>query len=717
MGIVYRARQRTPSRIVALKMILPAQLNSPGAVDRFSTEAQAAAILDHEGILPIYAVGQHDGAPFYSMKFAEGGPLSVRLDRYRDKPNEAAALIAKLARAVAHAHQRGILHRDLKPGNVLFDLAGKPYISDFGLAKWLQRECDLTQTLAILGTPYYMAPEQAQDSRSVTAAADVYSLGAILYHLLSGHPPVAGDTPMEVLQRAAVEAPKRPSQSNSRIPRDLETICLKCLEKKPAARYHSAAALADDLDRFCTDRPILARPTGITSHCSRWIKRNPVIASLAACLIVLVVALVWLNETIRTEEKKPTRNPEAYALYKKGVEVSRRPSDAAGWEEAQHLFEQAIKLDPKFALAHAQLSRVHSMDYAYYSPSEVHKRVAKAEVEEALRLQPGLGEAHLALATYLSRVDHDYDAALKEYEIARQALPNDPYVFHGSAHARMRLGQYDKAIADYERATAIDPTNWNMWDALGNAYGAVRRYSADEHAKKRSLEVLGDVPPALRFNQEYSWAMSYFFLTGSFEKFDALFERTKLSRQDDPENLATLERFDTRLLERNFGDAEKTLATMTATILDLWSGARMTKTFLSGELALAQGDTVKARSFFEAELQFAQQEVREMPDSSTRHAQLGLIYSYLGRKEEAIAEGKHAVELMPLSKDAFDGTAPLLNLAQIYARVGEADKAIDLLDELMRTPNGPALNELQFWFWDPLREHPRFKQLIATYSK
>jgi len=236
MGIVYRARQRAPSRIVALKMILPVHLHSLGAIDRFRAEAEAAASLEHEGILPIYAVGEHDGAPFYSMKFAEGGMLSARIDNYRDKPRQAAALVAKLARAVAFAHEHGILHRDLKPGNVLFDSAGKAFVSDFGLAKWLQRECDLTQTLAILGTPYYMAPEQATDSRGVTAAADVYSLGAIFYHLLAGRPPIWGETPMEVLHRAAAEKPKSPRLTNSRISRDLETICLKCLEKEPGAR-------------------------------------------------------------------------------------------------------------------------------------------------------------------------------------------------------------------------------------------------------------------------------------------------------------------------------------------------------------------------------------------------------------------------------------------------------------------------------------------------
>ena len=260
MGIVYRARQRVPSRVVALKMILPAHADSPGAVSRFRAEAEAVASLDHEAILPIYAVGEHDGAPFYSMKFAEGGTLAARLSDYQNKPREVAALIAKLARAVAYAHEHGILHRDLKPANVLFDSAGKPYVSDFGLAKWLQRECDLTQTLAILGTPYYMAPEQARDSKAVTPAADVYSLGAILFHLLEGRPPVEGKTPMEVLQRASTQTPRL---TTGGVPRDLATICLKCLEKEPAARYASAIGagggsrtlLRGSSDRCATHRP------------------------------------------------------------------------------------------------------------------------------------------------------------------------------------------------------------------------------------------------------------------------------------------------------------------------------------------------------------------------------------------------------------------------------------------------------------------------------
>jgi serine/threonine protein kinase/tetratricopeptide (TPR) repeat protein len=303
MGIVYRARQRVPPRIVALKMILPANVGSADALKRFRAEAEAAASLEHEGILPIYAVGEHDGAPFYSMKFAEGGTLAGGVSEYRLKPREAAALIATVTRAVAFAHEHGILHRDLKPANVLFDGSGKPYVSDFGLAKWLARESDLTQTFAVLGTPFYMAPEQAISSHMVTASADVYSLGAILYHLLTGNPPFTGDTPMEVLHRAENQPVARPRLTNRSIPPDLETICLKCLEKDPKRRYPAAAGLAEDLERWLKHEPIRAKRSGFLTHARRWAQRNPTSALLTACLVVLAVAsgwVVWKSELIHS---------------------------------------------------------------------------------------------------------------------------------------------------------------------------------------------------------------------------------------------------------------------------------------------------------------------------------------------------------------------------------------------------------------------------------
>src|SRR5262249_3002893 len=219
--------------------------------------------------------------------------LSAQIDNYRDKPREAAALVAKLARAVGFAHEHGILHRDLKPGNVLFDSAGKPYVSDFGLAKWLARQSDLTQTFAVLGTPFYMAPEQAISSHMATANADVYSLGAILYHLLTGHPPFTCETPMEVLHRAENQSAPRPRLTNRSVSPDLETICLKCLEKDPALRYSSASAFADDLDRFRIGHPIEARRAGPVARAGKWVRRNPTSALLAASVVALAAAVGW----------------------------------------------------------------------------------------------------------------------------------------------------------------------------------------------------------------------------------------------------------------------------------------------------------------------------------------------------------------------------------------------------------------------------------------
>jgi tetratricopeptide (TPR) repeat protein len=716
MGIVYRARQRTPSRIVALKMILPAHLTSLGAVNRFHTEAEAAASLDHECVLPVYAVGEGDGAPFYSMKFAEGGPLSARMDDYRNKPRDAAALIAKLARAVAYAHEQGILHRDLKPGNVLFDSAGKPYVGDFGLAKWLQCECDLTQTLAILGTPYYMAPEQAKDSKAVTAAADIYSLGAILFHLLAGRPPVDGETPLEVLHRAAHQTPRLTNRSS--IPRDLGVICLKCLEKEPGARYESAAALADDLENFCADRPIRARPIGLTIRGWRWTKRNPLVAGLAVSLIALLLVLIARDQAQRAEERKPTRNPQAYALYTRGVQAMRRPpADPKPLEEAQHLFEQAIGLDPRFALAHAQLSRVHSLLYALFSQEKLQKNRANAEANEALRLRPELGEAHLARAVYLSRVENDYDRALKEFDIAQAALPNDPFVFHGRGHTQLRRGKFPEAIADFERATELDPMSWNMFDMLANTYYAVGNYSGAERAKKRAFELVSETEPLAKFIEEESWAWMFFYLTGRFDKLDEVLARAPLSHEIDPGGDSVQTVFFDRLCERKYPEAEETLRAFPATIFDIWSGARVTKNFLLGIVAMVQGDNARARPLFESELQFAEQELRANPNSPVRQAQLGTVLAYLGRKAEAIAAGQRALELMPVSKDASDGPGYLVRLAEIYGRVGETDKAIDLLEKSMKIPASLPPADLEFWMWDPLREHPRFRNLAAPNTR
>src|SRR5213596_2131553 len=297
MGVIYRARQRHSRRIVALKRVLAYHADSQETLVRFRREAEAAAKLDHPNILPIYEVVENeDGLPSFSMKFASGGSLVDAGPALRKEPRRSVALMAKVARAVQYAHAHRILHRDLKPGNILLDGRGEPLVSDFGLAKWLDATSDLTQTLTIFGTPGYVAPEQAEGStRSLRPSTDVYSLGAILFDLLTGRPPFLGDNVLAVIQQAAEKpAPKLRSLAPA-LDRDLEIICAKCLEREPNARYCSAGDLAEDLERWLADRPIIARPVSISVRISHWSRRNPTAAGMAVLLLALGIVIAIMT--------------------------------------------------------------------------------------------------------------------------------------------------------------------------------------------------------------------------------------------------------------------------------------------------------------------------------------------------------------------------------------------------------------------------------------
>jgi serine/threonine protein kinase/tetratricopeptide (TPR) repeat protein len=287
MGVIYRARHAPSRRIVALKRVLNYHNDSQETLTRFQREARAAASLDHPNILPIYDLGAtEDGLPFFSMKFAAGGSLLDSKQNFRGMPQLAAKLISKVARAVDYAHSRGILHRDLKPGNILLDARGEPMVSDFGLAKWLDTASELTRTLTVFGTPGYIAPEQSENaSTELTAATDVYSLGAILFELLSGRPPFLGEHALAVLRQAAENDAPKLRAIVPKASRDLETICARCLERDPNLRYATAATLAEDLDRWLEGRPIAARPISPPMRLYRWARRNPVLAtSIGICL-------------------------------------------------------------------------------------------------------------------------------------------------------------------------------------------------------------------------------------------------------------------------------------------------------------------------------------------------------------------------------------------------------------------------------------------------
>jgi serine/threonine-protein kinase len=289
MGVVYKARQVKANRLVALKMILAGAHAGPDERARFLVEAEAAARLAHPNIVPLYEVGEHAGLPFFSLGLCEGGRLDQRLRQAPPTPTEAAALVEALARAVHYAHGKGVLHRDLKPANVLLDADGTPRIADFGLAKLLGGPGQ-TCSGAVLGTPSYMAPEQAAGRKDVGPAADVYGLGAVLYELLTGRPPFQGATFAETLAQALTDEPAPPARLRPGLAPDLEAVCLKCLRKAPAERYASAADLADDLRRFLDGEPVRARAPGCLRMAWLWLRRRRLPVALVA-LALLGVAL------------------------------------------------------------------------------------------------------------------------------------------------------------------------------------------------------------------------------------------------------------------------------------------------------------------------------------------------------------------------------------------------------------------------------------------
>ena len=293
MGVVYQARQLALNRVVALKMILAADHADERGLARFRAEAEAVARLQHPNIVQVFEISEHEGKPFFSMEFCPGGGLDKKLNAGPLEPSEAARLVETLARAVRAAHDKGVIHRDLKPANVLLAEDGTPKVTDFGLAKRMDADAAQTRSGDLLGTPSYMAPEQAGgDTKSVGPATDVYALGAILYECLTGRPPFKGPTTLDTLTQVLADDPLPPRQLQPKTPRDLETICLKCLEKQRPRRYWTAAALADDLGRWRRGEPVRAQPPSLGYVLQKKVRRYRTPLIVAAAMLLLLAAVV-----------------------------------------------------------------------------------------------------------------------------------------------------------------------------------------------------------------------------------------------------------------------------------------------------------------------------------------------------------------------------------------------------------------------------------------
>jgi serine/threonine-protein kinase len=512
MGVVYKARQKSVGRVVALKMIRWGGLATAEDVQRFRLEAEAAATLDHPNIVPIYEVGEHDGLPFFSMKLIDGGSVRGPADL-----RSAARLVATVARAVHHAHQRGILHRDLKPANILLDADGEPHVTDFGLAARLTPpsaagsallvEAGLTRSGIAVGTPSYMAPEQASGPRrAVTTAADVYSLGAVLFELLTGRPPFRGESALETLAQVIESRPPRPRSLAPAVPRDLETVCLKCLEKDPRKRYPTALALADDLQRFLDGEPILARPAGPFEKSWRWCRRNPVVASLSAGLLVALAAgmgLVtwqWLRaerEARLAADRLVLADEQRDRAERERAEADRLRVEADGQRdraerEAELAAERLVQVEAERAAAEASLSDAR----------QILDRLCVRVSEERLRNVPGVQPLRKEIL----------ENALAYYQRFLDKRADDPRLLRDVADTHQRVGyltdavgsrtaalaSYRRALETYQKLLAADADNASLQEAVARTcinMGAVQegvndpKGALDSYAQARDLLV------------------------------------------------------------------------------------------------------------------------------------------------------------------------------------------------------------------------------------
>src|SRR5438132_6155904 len=510
-GVVYRARQKSLNRTVALKLIGLGKWSSTPHLKRFRHEAEAAASLEHPQIVPIYEIGERDGSCYFSMKFVEGGRLDEVAQTEPMSARRAAELLVKIARTVQFAHEHGILHRDIKPGNILLDKNGEPHLTDFGLARLIEQESTITNSFDVLGTPSYMAPEQAAGhTKELTAAADVYSLGAVFYQMLTGEPPFAGGTTYETIRMVLESEPRNPRMRNPKVDVDLATICLKCLEKNSARRYQSAAALADDIERWLRHEPIQARRTGMFTRGRKWLQRNPTSALLAASLIALAAAagwIVWKSESEFVPHPVPngvavlpfenlSPDPEN-AYFAEGIheEILTRLASIAGLKVISRTSTQQYQSKPKNLREIAK-----QLGVANILEGSVQK--AADQVRVNVQLINAQTDSHLWADTYDRKLTDIFGV---ESEIAKgiaeslkakltgreqQALAvkptNNPEAYdaylRGLAFEARTIFQVDlrtQAIGFYERAVQLDPNFAVAWARLSRAQAFLYKDGVD----------------------------------------------------------------------------------------------------------------------------------------------------------------------------------------------------------------------------------------------
>jgi tetratricopeptide (TPR) repeat protein/tRNA A-37 threonylcarbamoyl transferase component Bud32 len=483
-GVVYRARHLTLRREVALKMIARSAWATESQISRFRQEARITAELDHPAIVPIYEVGEVNGQHYLAMKLIDGVSLNQLPRDQEATARRAAEIIAETARAIHHAHEHGVLHRDVKPGNILLDTAGRPHITDFGLAKFLDgTDGALTQTMEVFGTPSYLAPEMAAVGAACTGpATDIYGLGAVLYFLLTRQPPFSGGSTFEITRHVIENEPPRPRALNPKTDRDLELICLKCLEKEPARRYASAAALADDLERFLRHEPVRARRSGFGYRACKWIRRHvaatAVVGAAAFAAVVLALAL-------RDRSVQPALDRARQLLH--SLEAVRED-----YALAEDLMKPVLARHPTDVRAVTLMAHIQNIFLTRgFDRSDERFAAARQYADRAVQLAPDDPDALGALGVYLLERRNDFPRAVQTLDRALALKPGDAFLH------RVRVGTlfHDQnvpmaeAVAAAERAAALFPQDALTQYLLARVYRDDGRLADMEKYLDRAISV------------------------------------------------------------------------------------------------------------------------------------------------------------------------------------------------------------------------------------
>jgi eukaryotic-like serine/threonine-protein kinase len=761
MGVVYKARQKKLNRIVALKMVLAGAHAGPEQLARFFTEAEAVAHLQQVNIVQIYEVGEHEGLPYFSLEYVDGGSLSERIGGKPQPVDEAAQQVELLARAMAYAHERGVVHRDLKPANILLTKDGQPKITDFGLAKRLESDSSQTKSGTLMGTPNYMAPEQARGLvRDVGPLADVYALGVILYEMLTGRTPFLGASILDTLQQVRNQEPVPPSRLQPKVPRDLETICLKCLEKEPAKRYEGAAQLADDLHRFLAGEPILARPVAAPERLWRWCRRNKRVAALTSAVLGLLVSLaigssvfavvVSRQAELVRQQKEVAENNERLAKTARDEAQENEQKAVAARHEADEnarvaADQRGLALDALGTLVSKVQDRFRDIPAMQQLQEDLLRtgleglRKVAASAQSSRNADGMMAEAHQRMGDVFQSVGQQAEAR-QQYEeshkirlVLAETNPAPPDAQRNLAWSFVKLGdinflageheqarqQYGEALKIREALVAENRENYSAKIELATSYVTLGKVSEPAEARSYYMQALqlrellaASAPSASRASRERDVWITY----------------NKLAELSQKLNDWEAAR---KYYDQALAQAQKLSGMVSNSARARWDLAQAHVNVAGVEVQA--GDRAAARDAFQRAIELLRPLAKEDPRSLEKQTNLAVVLARHGDHAEAAERAEALRSLAP------ENALNLFNIGCCYAvcsTVAAGSKASGELtgadQDLVQSYAGRAVdslraavergfNDFDLLKRDPdlasLRDDPAYQAIVAAGAK